>query len=97
MADKFDIEIPISVKGEIGGCNYSGLEKRFCEMCKKNIKNNVNIEDMYANICLDCVLFEVTGRILSKFINKYFIEVFKNELKKLDPSWVYLEKKNLRS
>ncbi|MGB3458676.1 MAG: hypothetical protein WBB08_05160 [Halobacteriota archaeon] len=99
--EKFQI-IPIVnpkiVKGEIRGCNYSGLEKRFCEMCKKNIENNdVNIEDMYANICLDCVLFEVTGRILSKFINKYFIEVFKNELKKLDPSWVYLEKKYKRT
>ena len=98
--EKFQI-IPIVnpkiVEGEIGACNHSDLEKRFCEMCKKNIKNNVNIDDIYTNICLDCVLFEVTGRILSKFIDEYFSNAFKRELKKLDCRWVYLEEKYKRT
>jgi len=98
--EKFQI-IPIVnpkiVEGEIGECNHSGLEKRFCEICRENIKNNVNIEDIYTNICLDCVLFEVTGRILSKFVDEYFSEVFKSELMKLDCRWVYLEEKYKRT
>ncbi|KAF5431538.1 hypothetical protein C5S39_05560 [Candidatus Methanophagaceae archaeon] len=99
--EKFQI-IPIVnpkiVEGTIGDCNHAGLGIRFCEICRKNIKNNnVNIEDIYANICLDCVLSEVTIRILSKFIDEYFSEVFKSELMKLNYSWKYLEKKYKRT
>ena len=99
--EKFQI-IPIVnpkiVEGEIGACNHSGVGIRFCEICRKNIKNNnVNIEDIYANICLDCVLSEVTIRILSKFIDEYFSKVFKSELMKLNYSWKYLEKKYKRT
>ena len=99
--EKFQI-IPIVnpkiVEGTIRDCNHSGLGIRFCEICRKNIKNNnVNIEDIYADICLDCVLSEVTIRILSKFIDEYFSEVFKSELMKLNYSWKYLEKKYKRT
>ena len=89
---------PKIVEGTIRDCNHSGLGIRFCEICRKRIKNNtVNIEDIYADICLDCVLFEVTIRILSKFIDEYFSEVFKSELMKLNYSWKYLEKKYKRT
>jgi len=89
---------PKIVEGRIRDCNHSGLGIRFCEICRKRIKNNtVNIEDIYADICLDCVLFEVTIRILSKFIDEYFSEVFKSELTKLNYSWDYLEKKYKRT
>jgi hypothetical protein len=89
--EKFQI-IPIInpkiVEGTIRDCNHSGLGIRFCEICRK---------DIYENICLDCVLFEVTIRILSKFIDEYFSEVFKSELMKLNYSWDYLEKKYKRT
>lgn len=99
--EKFQI-IPIVnpkiVEGPIRDCNRSGLGIRFCKICRKSIKNNnVNIEDIYTNICLDCVLFEVTIRILSKFIDESFSEVFKSELMKLNYSWDYLEKKYKRT
>lgn len=89
--EKFQI-IPIVnpkiVEGTIRDCNHSGLGIRFCEICRK---------DIYENICLDCVLSEVTIRILSKFIDEYFSEVFKSELMKLKYSWDYLEKKYKRT
>lgn len=90
MIEKFQI-IPIVnpkiIRGNIGSCNYSGLEKRFCELCTKNVK--------YENICVDCILFEATKRVVSTFINEYFLKcVNKNKLEKsLDFKWEYLEKK----
>ena len=78
---------PKIIIGNIGSCNYSGLEKRFCELCTKNVK--------YENICVDCILFEVIRRVVSTFINEYFLKsVSKDKLEKsLDFHWEYLEKK----
>jgi hypothetical protein len=90
MIEKFQI-IPIVnpkiIRGNIGSCNFSGLEKRFCELCTKNVK--------YENICVDCILFEATKRVVSTFINVYFLKgVIKDKLENsLDFKWEYLEKK----
>nr|AAU83894.1 hypothetical protein GZ34H9_12 [uncultured archaeon GZfos34H9] len=90
MIEKFQI-IPIVnpkiIRGNIGSCNYSGLEKRFCELCTKNVK--------YENICVDCILFEVTKRVILTFIKDYFLKSeVKDKLKNsLDCKWEYLDNK----
>jgi len=91
MIEKF-LMVPIvnpkiMIIGDLGRCNYSGLEKRFCEFCMKNVK--------YESKCLDCILFEATKRVVSTFINEYFLKcVNKDKLENsLDFKWEYLEKK----
>jgi uncharacterized protein (UPF0332 family) len=82
-----DIVNPKIIRGNIGSCNYSGLEKRFCERCTKNVK--------YENICVDCILFEVTKRVILTFIKDYFLKSeVKDKLKNsLDCKWEYLDNK----
>lgn len=90
MIEKFQI-IPIVnpkiIRGNIGSCNYSCLEKRFCELCTKNVK--------YESICVDCILFEVTKRVILTFIKDYFLKSeVKDKLKNsLDCKWEYLDNK----
>ena len=95
MTEKFQI-IPIInpkiIRGNIGSCNYSGLENRFCELGIKNVK--------YENICIDCILVEVFKRVVLTFIKEYFLKSeVKGKLKKdkskksLDYNWDYIDNK----
>ncbi len=95
MTEKFQI-IPIVnpkiIRGNIGSCIYSGLENKFCKLGIKNVK--------YENICIDCILVEVTKRVILTFIKDYFLksevkDKFKKDKSKksLDYNWEYIDNK----